>query len=250
VVWAGSLYSTKCARTAGDVMVGYMLERPTSLDETVTIELSVRVIPFAVGSDGLEVALCRAPGPSFETRLPSGQLRREESLTDCAARIARETLSIPPDYLEQLYTFSVAGPVVQAIVAYSAILSADTRSQMARHSGAEFRHADTLGGLSEVDRGILDYAKMRLRAKLGYSNIGFYFLPEEFTLSDLQDVYESVIGDTLDKRNFRRRVMAAGIVEAVGAKRPTSHRPASLYRFAGGDPATDALTPGDTDWSL
>ena len=61
---------------------------------------------------------------------------------------------------------------------------------------------------------------MRLRAKLGYSNIGFYFLPEEFTLSDLQDVYESVIGDTLDKRNFRRRVMAAGIVEAVEAEAP------------------------------
>ena len=118
-----------------------------------------------------------------------------------------------------------------------------------RHSHAQFHHVDSLDSLSDVERGILDYAKMRLRAKLGYSNIGFYFLPEEFTLSDLQDVYESVISRSLDKRNFRRRVMAAGIVEAVGVKRPTSHRPASLYRFAGGDPATDALTPGDTDWS-
>jgi 8-oxo-dGTP diphosphatase len=226
-----------------------MLERPNVSDETVPIELSVRVIPFAVGGDGLEVALCRASEQSLQATIPSGQLRREESLTDCAARIAQETLSIAPDYLEQLYTFSVAGSVVQAVVAYSAILSADTRSHVARHSDADFHHADSLNGLSDVDRGILDYAKMRLRAKLGYSNIGFYFLPEEFTLSDLQDVYESVIGRALDKRNFRRRVLAAGIVEAVGIKRPTSHRPASLYRFAGGDPATDALTPGDTDWS-
>jgi 8-oxo-dGTP diphosphatase len=231
-------------------MVGEMLERSESPDETVKIELSVRVIPFAVGDDGLDVALCGAPGQNVGAGLPSGQLRREESLTDCAARIARDALSIAPDYLEQLYTFSVAGPIVQAIVAYSAILSADTRAHVARHSGAAFHHVDSLDGLSDVERGILDYAKVRLRAKLGYSNIGFYFLPEEFTLSDLQDVYESVIGETLDKRNFRRRVLAAGIVEAIGAKRSTRHRPASLYRFAGGDPATDALTPGDTDWSI
>jgi len=231
-------------------MVGEMLQRPMSPDEVVEIELSVRVIPFAVGRDGLEVVLCRVENPPLDATLPSGRLQRGESLTECAARVARETLAIPPDYLEQLYTFSVAGPVVQAIVAYSAILSAGTRAAVARYSGASVHHVDSLEGLSEVDRGILDYAKMRLRAKLGYSNIGFYFLPEEFTLSDLQDVYESVIGRDLDKRNFRRRVLAAGIVESVGVKRPTSHRPASLYRFAGGDPATDALTPGDTDWSI
>lgn len=230
-------------------MAGEMLQRPASANRIVEIELSVRVIPFAVGGDGLEVVLCRDANPPLVATLPSGQLKHGESLSDCAARVSRETLSIPPDYLEQLYTFSVAGNVVQAIVAYSAILSADTRSNVARFAGARFHHVDSLEGLSDIDRGILDYAKVRLRAKLGYSNIGFYFLPENFTLSDLQDVYESVIGRALDKRNFRRRVLAAGIVEAVGVKRPTSHRPASLYRFAGGDPATDALTPGDTDWS-
>ena len=229
-------------------MVGKMRQRPDLPDGMIGIELSVRVIPFAVGGDGLDVALCRDSSQEHEVMLASGQLREGESLSDCAARVARETLSLPPDYLEQLYTFSVAGAVVQAIVAYSAILSAGTRSAVARFSRVDFHHVDSLDGLSDVDRGILDYAKMRLRAKLGYSNIGFYFLPETFTLSDLQDVYESVIGRELDKRNFRRRVLAAGIVESVGVKRQTSHRPAALYRFAGGDPATDALTPGDTDW--
>jgi 8-oxo-dGTP diphosphatase len=231
-------------------MAGEMQQRPPPTDESVEIELSIRVIPFAVGRDGLEVVHGRVASTPPRPSLPSGWLRRGESLSDCAARIAQETLSIPPDYIAQLYTFSVAGTVVEAIVAYSAILSADTRSHIELSTGASFRHVDSLDGLSDVDSGILDYAKMRLRAKLGYSNIGFYFLPDRFTLSELQDVYESVIGRPLDKRNFRRRVMAAGIVESVGVKRPTSHRPASLYRFAGGDPATDALTPGDTDWSL
>jgi 8-oxo-dGTP diphosphatase len=231
-------------------MAGTVLHPTTAPDGVVRIELSVCVIPFAVSGDGLSVALNQAVSNPASASLPTGQLRQGESLTDCAARIARETLTTPPDYLEQLYTFSVAGQVVEAIVAYLAILSADTRDAVSQRSGTAFHHVDTIDGLSTVERGILEYAKVRLRAKLGYSNIGFYFLPEEFTLTELQDVYESVIGSALDKRNFRRRVLAAGIVEAVGAKRPTSHRPASLYRFAGGDPATDALTPGDTDWSI
>jgi hypothetical protein len=100
------------------------------------------------------------------------------------------------------------------------------------------------------DRAMLRYATTRLRAKLGYSNIAFYFLPREFSLSELQDVYEMTLGRQLDKRNFRRRILAAGIVESVGAKRSgVNHRPAALYRFAGGDPATGALTPVETEWS-
>jgi len=231
-------------------MAGTALEHSQAASDVVQTKLSVRVIPFAVGSDGLSVALIDSSTDADTVKLPAGQLREGESLTDCANRVAKDALAIPPDYVEQLYTFSVAGTVVKAIVAYLAILSADTRAHVLRRSNARFHHVDAIDGLGEVERGIIEYAKTRLRAKLGYSNIGFYFLPEEFTLTELQDVYESVIGREQDKRNFRRRVLAAGIVEAVGSKRVTSHRPASLYRFAGGDPATDALTPGDTDWSI
>ena len=78
-------------------MVGEMLQRPMSPDEIVEVELSVRVIPFAVGRDGLEVALCREADSPSDAQLPSGRLRRGELLTDCAERVARETLSIPPD---------------------------------------------------------------------------------------------------------------------------------------------------------
>jgi 8-oxo-dGTP diphosphatase len=227
-----------------------MQQRPLPPEAEMRIDLSVRVIPFAVSDSGLEVALCRNLPGGPGTAIPTSRLRRGETLSDCANRVAADTLATQPDYVEQLYTFSVAGPSVQVIVAYSAILSADTRSIVTRHSSVVFHHVDSLNGLSDVDRGILDYAKVRLRAKMGYSNIGFAFLPREFTLSDLQDVYESVIGHQVDKRNFRRRVLAAGIVESIGVKRQTSHRPATLYRFVGGDPAVGALTPGDTDWSI
>ncbi|MER3486816.1 MAG: NUDIX hydrolase, partial [Chloroflexota bacterium] len=86
--------------------------------------------------------------------------------------------------------------------------------------------------LSETDRKVIDYALMRLRAKIGYTNIAFHLLKDTFTLTELQKAYETILGRRLDKRNFRRRVIASGILEATPNKRRDgSHRPAALYRF-------------------
>jgi 8-oxo-dGTP diphosphatase len=220
-----------------------------NLISKMSLDLSVRIIAFAVSSDGLDVALLPAPETTSDVMIPAGTLRTGEMLSDAAVRIASDALSAQPDYLEQLYTFSIADDAIQVVVAYFALLSAETRRSIERSAKVTFIHVDAQHGLSDIDQGILDYAKVRLRAKLGYSNIGFFLLPREFTLSELQDVYESVIGRTLDKRNFRRRILASRILEPVGAKRPTNHRPAALYRFTGKDPSTGALTPAETDWS-
>jgi 8-oxo-dGTP diphosphatase len=77
----------------------------------------------------------------------------------------------------------------------------------------------------------LDYALRRLRYKLEYTAIGFELLPDEFTLSELQGFYEIILGETLDKRNFRRRVLQAGIIEATNRYRTGDGRPAQLYRY-------------------
>jgi 8-oxo-dGTP diphosphatase len=212
------------------------------------VRVAVRVIPFAVGQRGLEVALTHAPHGAM--RLPGRDLTANEPLDACAARIAEDALGTRPDYLEQLYTFSAPAPRDAVIVAYFALLSAQTQRAVRQRAEARFVHVDDELPLPAAERMMLDYAKLRLRGKLDYSNIGFHFLPPEFTLSDLQDVYESVIGRKLDKRNFRRRVLAAQIVEPVGAKRAGTHyRPAALYRFAGGDPASGALTPTELERS-
>lgn len=209
--------------------------------------VTARVIAFAVDRDGLKVALVTRDG---EPALPSGELRGEESLTDCAERIARGALGAAPDYLEQLYTFRDPGSGGEVIVAYYAMLSAVMRATVERAGLARFEHVDAAPALPGIERAMLDYATVRLRAKLSYSNVAFYFLEREFTLSELQDVYESTLGRALDKRNFRRRIQAAGIVEPVGARRSgANYRPAAVYRFAGGDPATGALTPDETEWS-
>jgi 8-oxo-dGTP diphosphatase len=179
----------------------------------------------------------------------AGTITGSEGLGDAAARIVAAEFGTSPDYIEQLYTFSVSTSSVKVIVAYFALVSAETFTHLQGQPSLAFYPADGLPPLDEVERGIIEYALLRLRAKLSYSNIGFYLLQRNFTLSELQDVYEIVIGQALDKRNFRRRILASGIVEPVGAKRASSHRPAALYRFAGADPATDALTPLETDWS-
>jgi 8-oxo-dGTP diphosphatase len=81
---------------------------------------------------------------------------------------------------------------------------------------------------------ILRYARERLRNKLEYTTVGFELLPASFTLSELQQVYEAILGRRLDKRNFRRRIDLLGIVTPLEQhKRAGQSRPARLYRFRG-----------------
>jgi len=152
-------------------------------------------------------------------------------------------------YLEQLFTLSVAdGQGWKVIVSYLALIDAGEGVAPAGCcSWFDASEAPPVGG---NDRNVLDYAIVRLRAKIGYSTIAFHLLPPTFTLRELQTAYEAILGHGLDKRNFRRRVTAAELIEATTAKRRDgSHRPAPLYRFrADHDPAT-YLTPSWSDGS-
>lgn len=98
--------------------------------------------------------------------------------------------------------------------------------------------------VSQADARIVEYALVRLRAKLGYTTIAFHLLPSTFSLSELQQVYEIVLGRGLDKRNFRRRIQSAEILDATReTRREGSHRPARLYRFRAVHDAETYLTP-------
>ena len=79
---------------------------------------------------------------------------------------------------------------------------------------------------------ILNYAVRRLRAKVSYSNIVYGLMPKQFRLSELQRMYEIIINDTLDKRNFRKRMLATDLLQETGKKDlHGAHRPAKLYQF-------------------
>jgi 8-oxo-dGTP diphosphatase len=78
---------------------------------------------------------------------------------------------------------------------------------------------------------ILQMAHQRLVAKLDYSTIAFQFMPKAFTLTELQQVYEPILREPIDKRNFRKRILSLNLIKETGKERKDgAHRPAKLYR--------------------
>jgi len=203
--------------------------------------VTVDMILFAYQSGELTVLLIRRTHEPFCGRwaLPGGFIGEDEDLSDAVRRELKEETNVANVYLEQLYTFGEPGrdPRSRVItVAYFALLSTDEVAQQHVRSGSDAGEARwwsiyDLPELAFDHRQILDYALQRLRWKLEWTALGFLLLPSEFTLSELQKVYETVLSEPLDKRNFRRKILAADVLEETGNMRAGDHRPAKLYRF-------------------
>jgi 8-oxo-dGTP diphosphatase len=203
-------------------------------------EVDIRVAAFTISGDKLYVLLDRAEGIQ---QLPRSAPRRIESI-DLQARVSlRAHLGTPEQYMEQLYTLTVVESGVWRIVVSYVALVSSPEGPVQLASG-RWELASALDRLSSGDELVFEYALYRVRAKLDYTTIGFNLLPAEFTLSELQSAYETVLGRKLDKRNFRRRMTALGILTVTGTtRRDGSHRPARLYRYRPDRDFSDYLTP-------
>ena len=200
--------------------------------------VTVDVIIFTLREDDLQVLLIKRGHPPFEGMwaIPGGFVDIVESLEGAALRELEEETGVRDVYLEQLYTFGDPGrdPRGRTItVAYFALVPADTVRLRAGDDAADVRWWSVydLPPLAFDHAGILAYALQRLRYKLEYTAVGFELLPETFTLSELQAAYEVILGETLDKRNFRRKILSAGVIEQTSEYRTGEGRPAKLYRF-------------------
>lgn len=172
--------------------------------------------------------------------LPGGWLTSTESPVDAAARTLAETTGLAPSYLEQLYAFGAVdrSPTrVVSIVYWALLRQDDVTTQSAAHRAAghnpenvRWFDVDELPNLAFDHDRIVEYALWRLRNKVGYSRVAQGFLPAEFTLAELREAYESILGRALDPANFRRQVEAAGNLLPTDRFRTGSHRPARLYR--------------------
>ena len=205
-----------------------------------TPEVDVRVVLFTVSDGRLRLALRRN---GDRDALPRGIPLPEESLDLAATRVLTEQMGVEERYLEQLYSLSESRWDRWTVsVTYLGLAHAENNGAP-RTTGAWFDVAQ-VPPMDSVDSKIVEYAVVRLRAKLGYTTIAFHLLPPSFSLSELQQVYEAVLYRPIDKRNFRRRINAEGILEATGAtRREGSHRPARLYRFRAAHDAETFLTP-------
>lgn len=228
--------------------------------------IDVRVVVFSLRGEQLQVLL--ALGPSGQWELPGSLVPLGKSLEATATESLLHMTGLREAYLEQLYTYGEAersgpGRERQVSVVYFAIIPAgaagahmDKDARQARWfpvegvlrgmaqpaaagegkmpsepAAAEAVHAEVEGGLAEGQQEVVAYGLRRLRYKLEYTAVGFQLLPEQFSLSQLQQTYEMILGETLDKRNFRRRILQAGIIEETPHRRSGEGRPARLYRY-------------------
>jgi len=196
------------------------------------------IVVFTISDGALKLLLIkRGQAPHKGAwALPGGFLEPEEDLSECAQRELREETGLENIYLEQLYTFGKPGrdPRERVVsVAYFALVpTLDTTPVAASDAVAIGWHAmDKIPPLAFDHSEIMSMALKRLLSKLNYSSIAFQFLPEAFTLSEAQKVYEIVRNEKLDKRNFRKQITNLGLIEETGDQRRNGHhRPARLYR--------------------
>jgi len=169
--------------------------------------------------------------------LPGGFVEISEGLEEAARRELREETGIGELYLEQLYTFGEPkrDPRERVIsVAYYALVKLSEHTVRAASDAIEvawFPVAE-LPELAFDHERIVETGLKRLKAKVRYEPIGFELLPEKFTLGELQRLYETVLEQSLDKRNFRKKILGMELLEALDEyQQDVAHRAAQFYRF-------------------
>jgi 8-oxo-dGTP diphosphatase len=200
--------------------------------------VTVDVIVFTIHDNDLKVLLIQRAGEPFAGMwaLPGGFVGMRESLRRAAWRELREETGVHAAFLEQLGAFGHPDrdPRERVIsVAYYALVAFDRLTIEAAsdaHDARLFSPAD-LPELAFDHAKILRRARQRLKGKVDDAVIALQLVPESFTLSELQQVYELILETPLDKRNFRKKIQALDLVEPTGEERRTGpYRPAGLYR--------------------
>jgi 8-oxo-dGTP diphosphatase len=241
-------------------------EPATNLTDYPRPNVAVDVVLLTICDGRLLTLLTRRPSQGIGAlwSLPGGFVRPGESADDAAARVLTNKVGLEDLFLEQLYTFSAPerdprGWVMS--VAYYALVPWETLARASRLGDEPdaklfelgVAWAGEAGGPAVVKDGtgkplalafdhadILGMAVLRLRGKIWYKPVAFETVPAQFSLGELQTVYETILGRHLNKSAFRRRLLASGLIAPTGSKRPAggaAFRPPALYRFVPAEPA-------------
>lgn len=208
----------------------YEYERPS---------LAVDCVVFGVDMSDLKVMLIERGVPPFQGHwaLPGGFVKPGEPLDMAAMRELQEETGIEQAFLEQLYTFGDKDRDPRGwtvTVAYYALVNLSDHTIQATTDAhdAQWFPVDDMPPLAFDHGKIFNVALERLRGKLRYQPIGFELLPKKFTLSQLQKLYEIVLKQELDKRNFRKKILSMGLlIDLNETQKDVAHRAARLYSF-------------------
>lgn len=194
---------------------------------------------FGFGEGELKVLLVERGGEPFKGHwaLPGGFMNMDEDADTCACRELEEETGLKNVYSEQLYTFSAVDrdPRYRVVsVAYYALVKLSDYVVKAGDdaSKAQWFPLSTLPALAFDHQRILQMAIDRLKGKIRYQPVGFELLPEKFTIPDLQRLYESALQTTLDRRNFRKKILKTGLlIDTDERTEGVPHKRAKYYSF-------------------
>jgi 8-oxo-dGTP diphosphatase len=212
--------------------------------------VAVDVAVFTVRDQALQVLLVQPTSGPFAGAwaLPGGLVRDDETLDEAAARELFARTGVGDVYLEQLYSFGSPDRDPQArvvSVAYVGLIPHTGRFpgtlDNPKYQRAAWCPVRRLPALAYDHADVVRTAVVRLRAKLQYTNLVYTLVPPAFTLTELQAAYEAILGRRLDRRNFRKKILASGLLAELGRQRRGAHRPAALYRFRRRRPMTVAM---------
>lgn len=200
--------------------------------------VTVDTLIFSIKEEKLSVLLIKRSNEPFagQFAIPGAFVQIAETLDQTAQRVIKNKGRQKNIYLEQLYSFGAVnrdprGRVVS--VAYISLVPKDKVQDV--DDGAhvvKWFPVKKLPPLAFDHQAIIKVAVDRLMAKISYSNIAAGLLPTKFRLSELQRVYEIILGKPLDKRNFRKKMLSLNLLTSVGEKVVVGrHRPAALFRF-------------------
>lgn len=209
-------------------------------ETTLGPKVAVDAVLFAVVERQLKVLLIKIISGFYQGKwaLPGGLVGIDESLDKAAKRVLFQKTNVGDIHLEQLYSFGDPKRDVRErsiSVAYFSLVD-DFRKHHLKttsyYSDISWFPVDRLPQMAFDHKEIIAFALTRLKAKVGYSNIVYSLLPGEFTLTELQKTYEIILGQKLDKRNFRKKILNSGLITRVDKmKKGVANRPAWLYRF-------------------
>jgi len=203
------------------------------------ILVAVDDVIFTIINNKLQVLLIKRLLEPFKDywAIPWWFVLEDETLEEAAYRELKEETNISDVYLEQLYTFGWTDRDPRWYVVAVSYLALTPREKVSLKAWSDAKEAkffpvNKLPKLAFDHKDIVKLALERLKGKLTYSNIAKFLLPEKFTLTQLQKVYEIILERKLDTRNFRKKIEKLWIIEATWEKEGwVSHRPALLYKF-------------------
>jgi 8-oxo-dGTP diphosphatase len=201
------------------------------------IALSVDCVIFGFDENKLKVLLIRSDLKKYQEKwtLLGDLIKPNEDLDDAAYRILKQRTGLNDVYLEQVHTFGKikrhpAGRVVT--VAYCSLINIQHHKLNILDNELHWHDIENLTDLAFDHQEIFNNCYARLQKRVQEHPLGFNLLPKKFSLRDLQNVYEAILGFKMDRRNFRKKFFSMDfLIDLQEIEQNVPHRPGKLYQF-------------------